>query len=985
MNKKRLFLIFVSVLFCALQSGYAGNKVLTNWTDGGKDYEYKYAYDGKWYDATASEYTISTPEQLGAFAAVSDTATFEGKTVKLTADLDMRKYGWVSIGKAGFKGTFDGNGHTVSNMYCNLASSGKSFGFFYTIDGGTVKNVILTESGFSDNGSSEKPLSIGGIAAVLKGGGKIMNCGFSGSLQLTEANVNKKAFFLAGGIVGRNEEGTVSNCFVKNGAPRVPNDTLYGNIAGMSAGTIENCYYLKNDTLPDAVNSNHSQGTINNVEGVGLDAFTSGKVACLLNVDNEGVWGQGENTPVFAGEFAPLYYRISYPEAPEHGEVSGLEYANAGKQVGLTLTVDEGYRINELTVTDAKVVNYSAFKMPAKDVTVSYKVEAISSTGIQALPADSIEDISFVAKWNKVEGATDYKLTVKEDGKALDTYTAKTVGNVTTAKVEGLTPNALYTYTVQSVKDGTASAESNAIEVTTANLKVWLVSKERRAMTVAWSKVPNATQYNVSVTNKNGTKEMISATGACEGRLYNLEVGNTYSVTVEVLKDLNHSMFTSEPLLVTTDSDYGVQLTNSTFEAWEKEAREMEPVGWNSFMTGDGPLASATQDMHMDKSNEVRPGSTGRYSARIWTKNALGMPIPANGNLTCGRINSGAMIATDQANHNRTVVGDSEFSQPLQDTRPDSLTVWVNYSHKGDSVMNARVSAIIHDSYNFADPSSTVDSLHVFATAQLNYAALDSCKGGWMRLSIPFDYELKEYNAFYEKMNNSQEWKDSLKVDKFVRPTSADYILVSFATNSTPGIGIEGDQVIIDDMVLIYNPKLALTKTDLSAYVPGATISVDYTLEGTMSPSNLNADPNVVSLQLSDAAGSFENPTVLKEITTDLGGTLTGVLPEDIELGSYKVRVVTTNYPMISNEVSFNVISGIETAKASNVKVYPNPVADELHVSGLEEGAAYTIYDMTGRAIRSGNLVGGRTNVSELSNGFYFIQTEAGKVKFIKK
>lgn len=983
MNKKRLFLIFVSVLFCALQSGYAGNKVLTNWTDGGTDYKDKYAYDEKWYDATASEYTISTPEQLGAFAAVSDTATFEGKTVKLTADLDMRKYGWVSIGKAGFKGTFDGNGHTVSNMYYTSLTSVKAFGFFYTIDGGTVKNVMLTESSFTNGGETET--SVGGIAGVLKGGGKIINCGLSGSIQMMITDPEESTSFLAGGIVGRNEEGTISNCFVKNESPIIPNDTIYGNIAGMSAGTIENCYYLKNDTLPGAVNSHRSQGTINNVEGLDWDAFTSGKVACLLNVNNEGVWGQGENFPVFAGETAPVYYKINYPEAPEHGKVTGLEYAHAGKRVVLASTADDGYWVSDLSVGDVELINYSTFSMPEKDVTVSYEVKPLSSASILALPAESVEDFSFVAKWNKVEGATDYKITVKKDGKALASYSALAVGNVTTAKVEGLLPNTLYTYTVQSVKSGTTSAESNVVEVTTENVKTWLVSKECRAMNIAWNEVPNSAKYVISITNKIDETTESTETTDSESRLEGLNVGFTYSVAVAAYDNAGNVMTTSEPLLVTTDTDYGVQLTNSSFETWEKVAKEREPIGWNSFMSGDGPLVSFTQDMHMDKSNDIRPGSTGKHSVRIWTKNAMGLPIPANGNLTCGRINSGAMIATDQANHNRTVVGDSEFSQPLQDARPDSLTVWVNYSHTGDSVMNARISAIIHDSYNFADPSSTVDSLHVFATAQLNYAAVDSLKGGWMRLSIPFDYELKEYDAFYEKMNNSQEWKDSLKVDKFVRPASADYMLVSFATNSTPGIGHEGDQVIIDDMVLIYNPKLALTKTDLSTYVPGATMSVDYTLEGTMSPSNLNAEPNVVSLQLSDAAGSFENPTILKEITTDLGGTLTGILPEDIELGSYKVRVVTTNYPMISNEVSFNVISDIETAKAFNVKVYPNPVVDELHVSGLEEGAAYMIYDMTGRAIRSGNLVGGRTNVSELSNGFYFIQTEAGKVKFIKK
>lgn len=83
---------------------------MTNWTDGGSVYDSKYAYDTSWYDSPHSEYTISTSEEMGAFAQASVTDSFEGKTVKLAADLDMSKYGWTSIGKAGFKGTFDGMG-----------------------------------------------------------------------------------------------------------------------------------------------------------------------------------------------------------------------------------------------------------------------------------------------------------------------------------------------------------------------------------------------------------------------------------------------------------------------------------------------------------------------------------------------------------------------------------------------------------------------------------------------------------------------------------------------------------------------------------------------------------------------------------------------------------------------------------------------------------------------------------------------------------
>ena len=635
-----------------------------------------------------------------------------------------------------------------------------------------------------------------------------------------------------------------------------------------------------------------------------------------------------------------------------------------------------------------------------------------------------------------------------------------------------------YTYTVQSVKGEAVSEASNAVTVRTGNLVAMVADSEGHALLISWENVEGAVNYVVSMTDPTGAVTTVE-TADCEYRFTGLNVNAPYTVVVAAQNSNGENLSVSEPLVATTGFDYGVQLTNSTFEAWEKEGTEAEPVGWNSFMSGDGSLAGFTKSVHMEKSNVTRPGTNGNVSVRIWTKGVIGS-IVANGNLTCGRINSGSMEALSQENHNRTVVGDSEFSQPLHGSRPDSLTVWVNYTYLGDSVMNARVSAIIHDTYDCADPSSPADSVHIVAKAQLNYKAVDPVNGGWQRLSIPFDYELKDYEEFYEKMNNSDYWKDSLKVDHFVKPTSADYMLVTFATNSTPAVGKEGDQVLIDDMLLIYKPTLEFSKTDKGTYYPGSRIVADYILTGTMSPSNVEQDHNVVSLELSDAKGSFEKPTVLTQIATDKGGTLTATLSEELPLGDYKVRIVTTNYPMVSNELAVSVVAvpaikaieatevkddsfvanweapaeaevtdylltvkesdtvlegynekstgkvtsykvegltgdvnytytvkavfgtvvsessneiavttrpvGIEKVTVEgNVTVYPNPVVNTLYINGVTENSAYSIYNQSGSMVASGSLTVNRVDVSALNSGVYFIETEAGKAKFIKK
>ena len=88
--------------------------------------------DTSWYteaDANATEYHIRTAEQLAGLAKLineqDNSVMFKGKTVCLDNDLDLAGYEWISIGTGsggtdatyGFCGTFDGQGHVISNLY----------------------------------------------------------------------------------------------------------------------------------------------------------------------------------------------------------------------------------------------------------------------------------------------------------------------------------------------------------------------------------------------------------------------------------------------------------------------------------------------------------------------------------------------------------------------------------------------------------------------------------------------------------------------------------------------------------------------------------------------------------------------------------------------------------------------------------------------------------------------------------------------------
>jgi hypothetical protein len=71
-------------------------------------------------------------------------------------------------------------------------------------------------------------------------------------------------------------------------------------------------------------------------------------------------------------------------------------------------------------------------------------------------------------------------------------------------------------------------------------------------------------------------------------------------------------------------------------------------------------------------------------------------------------------------------------------------------------------------------------------------------------------------------------------------------------------------------------------------------------------------------------------------------------------------------------------IQGLNTLSNSNIKIYPNPVENILHIDGLEEGKVeYAFVDLSGRVVLQGALdTENSINVSQLSEGVYTLQLE---------
>lgn len=227
------------------------------------------------------------------------------------------------------------------------------------------------------------------------------------------------------------------------------------------------------------------------------------------------------------------------------------------------------------------------------------------------------------------------------------------------------------------------------------------------------------------------------------------------------------------------------QINNGNMENWDDlGSSSEEPSNWNSFMSATGGLAFFGSQQ-VEQSTDVLSLSTGMYSARVFSKSTLG--IIANGNLTLGRINMGSSTPSSPDNYNFTSTSDNEFSQALT-SMPDSLAFWVKYNANSNTD-SARVRAVIHDDYEYRDPTDAGSESHTVAVASLNYVSTN----GWERKVIPFQYD---------------------------GPSSTpEYILITFTTNSIPGGGSAGDEIFIDDVELIYNSSAEVQQVEIKKWI----------------------------------------------------------------------------------------------------------------------------------------------------------------------
>ncbi len=266
----------------------------------------------------ADPYVIKTPQQLAYLAEqVNSGTTYSKKYLVLADDIVLNDTTgwerwnviapantWTAIGSTfAFKGNFDGKGYTISGIYINKEFENQ--GLFGYVRGGAIQNLGVTASyihgenavggivGYNENitisncyntGTVSGRGQVGGVAGYNYYDGIVENCYNTGTV---------KALTSGGGVVGCNKS-TISNCYntgsvsssgVFDNRGGITASGYAGGIAGYNAdATVISCYNT------GAVSNIYDAGGIvgNNDNSTVSSCYNTGTIKGMRVEDNYG-------------------------------------------------------------------------------------------------------------------------------------------------------------------------------------------------------------------------------------------------------------------------------------------------------------------------------------------------------------------------------------------------------------------------------------------------------------------------------------------------------------------------------------------------------------------------------------------------------------------------------------------------------------------------------------------------------------------------
>lgn len=302
--------------------------------------------DTSWYNDTDTEFTLNSANQVAGLAELVDGGNdFVGKTIKLDGDLDLgatdengETICFDPIGSyrnnKSFKGTFDGQGHTIYNLSQNTWALDNGYyyndlgmGLFGKVEDATVKNLKI--NGASISGEN-------GLCGVVAGAA-YGDCTFD-NITVTNTKCNDYQYY-AGGVVGwASGEQTYSNITIDESTILGSQWGDFGNCTGGVIGGASSSakILIKDSTIAcriDAVNDIVSAYQWHCYRNCGMLIGNTGNTATDDAVTNAAAPNLTcENVTVIYGEWANYTYcefaGTGYPYVRVQAGVSVDAYSN---------------------------------------------------------------------------------------------------------------------------------------------------------------------------------------------------------------------------------------------------------------------------------------------------------------------------------------------------------------------------------------------------------------------------------------------------------------------------------------------------------------------------------------------------------------------------------------------------------------------------------------------------------------------------------
>lgn len=220
----------------------------------GKFYNITLNYDPGYTEVSEGNYTVNNEKGLKNLAELVNNGATD-INITLTGDINLTGE-WTPIGnyEQKYTGTFDGNGKTITGLTIDQKETSFLGLIGYLGSGGKVQNLTLENVnlngnwnvggvvGYNNNGTVTACTASGSINGKERVGG-IVGCNYLGTVTAcynTSSTVNGS--YLIGGVVGQNNKGIVTACYNASGS--IYGEVTVGGVVGDNyTGTVTACYW----------------------------------------------------------------------------------------------------------------------------------------------------------------------------------------------------------------------------------------------------------------------------------------------------------------------------------------------------------------------------------------------------------------------------------------------------------------------------------------------------------------------------------------------------------------------------------------------------------------------------------------------------------------------------------------------------------------------------------------------------------------------